>query len=158
METQQEFIELMERYKRIIYKVCFVYAPDREQVEDYYQEVVLALWRSRARFRGESAEATWVYRIALYTCLSFLRRRMRRPACVPLRVDLACEDDAADRERIEQLYASIARLGQLDRALVLLWLEEHSYAEIADVTGLTPQNVAVRLTRIREKLRRMNHL
>lgn len=82
MDTEQRFIELIEHHKRIIYKVCYVYAPGRGQIDDYFQEVVLALWRGFPDFRGESKTATWVYRIALYTCISFVRRRMRvRKAC-----------------------------------------------------------------------------
>ena len=85
MDTEQRFIELIEHHKRIIYKVCYVYAPGRGQIDDYFQEVVLALWRGFPDFRGESKTATWVYRIALYTCISFVRRRMRRPQSVRLR-------------------------------------------------------------------------
>jgi len=150
MDTEQRFIELIEHHKRIIYKVCYVYAPGRGQIDDYFQEVVLALWRGFPDFRGESKTATWVYRIALYTCISFVRRRMRRPQSVRLSVDLACDDDMQAREQLDELYAVISRLGRLDRALILLWLEER-----AAITGLSPGNVAVKLTRIRCKLRKM---
>ena len=146
MDTEQRFIELIEHHKRIIYKVCYVYAPGRGQIDDYFQEVVLALWRGFPDFRGESKTATWVYRIALYTCISFVRRRMRRPQSVRLSVD---------REQLDELYAVISRLGRLDRALILLWLEERPAGEIAAITGLSPGNVAVKLTRIRCKLRKM---
>ena len=78
MQTEERFVELMERYKRVIYKVCYVYAPP-DQIEDYFQETVLALWRSYRLFRGECSHSTWIYRVALHTCLSFVRRRMRRP-------------------------------------------------------------------------------
>ena len=155
MDTEQRFIELIEHHKRIIYKVCYVYAPGRGQIDDYFQEVVLALWRGFPDFRGESKTATWVYRIALYTCISFVRRRMRRPQSVRLSVDLACDDDMQAREQLDELYAVISRLGRLDRALILLWLEERPAGEIAAITGLSPGNVAVKLTRIRCKLRKM---
>lgn len=153
MDEQQQFVELIDRYKRVIYKVCYAYASDRSQIDDYFQEVVLALWRGYPDFRGDSSTATWVYRVALYTCISFVRRRSRRPDNVCLTVDLTCDDDGAMREQLDELYAVIGRLGRLDKALVLLWLEERSYDQIAEITGLTPGNVAVRLTRIREKLR-----
>lgn len=102
---------LVERYKRVIYKVCYMYAPDAGQVDDYFQEVVLALWRGFGNFRGESKVSTWVYRVALNTCLTFVRRRMLRPRSVHLAVDLACDDDAALREQLDELYAVIGRLG-----------------------------------------------
>lgn len=155
MDREQEFMALVERYKRVVYKVCYIYAPDVGQVDDYFQEVVLALWRGFGNFRGESKVSTWVYRVALNTCLTFVRRRMLRPRSVHLAVDLACDDDAAVREQLDELYAVIGRLGRLDRALVLLRLEERTYDEIAAITGLSPGNVAVKLTRIRGKLRKM---
>lgn len=146
---------LIEEYQRVIYKVCSVYAPDRSRIDDYFQEVVLALWRGFDAFRGESKTATWVYRVALYTCISFVRRRMRRPQSVRLTVDIKDEEPSETRERIDELYRVIGRLGRLDKALILLWLEERSYDEIAEITGLKANNVAVRLSRIREKLRKM---
>ena len=111
MDTEQRFIELIEHHKRIIYKVCYVYAPGRGQIDDYFQEVVLALWRGFPDFRGESKTATWVYRIALYTCISFVRRRMRRPQSVRLSVDLACDDDMQAREQLGDLTLGPARPG-----------------------------------------------
>lgn len=154
-EREEAFIALVEGYKRVIYKVCSIYAPDKGQIDDYFQEVVLALWRSFGTFRGESKVSTWVYRVALNTCLTFVRRRMLRPRSVHLTIDLAAADDAAAREQLDELYAVIGRLGRLDRALVMLWLEERSGEEIAAITGLSPGNVAVKLSRIRWKLRKM---
>ncbi|MDE6507040.1 MAG: sigma-70 family RNA polymerase sigma factor [Alistipes sp.] len=155
MDKEQRFVALIEEYQRVIYKVCSVYAPDRSRIDDYFQEVVLALWRGFDAFRGESKTATWVYRVALYTCISFVRRRMRRPQSVRLTVDIKDEEPSETRERIDELYRVIGRLGRLDKALILLWLEERSYDEIAEITGLKANNVAVRLSRIREKLRKM---
>ncbi|MDE5623786.1 MAG: sigma-70 family RNA polymerase sigma factor [Alistipes sp.] len=155
MDKVQRFVALIEEYQRVIYKVCSVYAPDRSRIDDYFQEVVLALWRGFDAFRGESKTATWVYRVAVYNCISFVRRRMRRPQSVGLTVDIKDEEPSETRERIDELYRVIGRLGRLDKALILLWLEERSYEEIAEITGLKANNVAVRLSRIREKLRKM---
>lgn len=107
------------------------------------------------RFPGREHNSHVGIRIALYTCISFVRRRMRRPQSVRLSVDLACDDDMQAREQLDELYAVISRLGRLDRALILLWLEERPAGEIAAITGLSPGNVAVKLTRIRCKLRKM---
>ena len=116
---------------------------------------MLALWRGFPDFRGESTTATWVYRIALYTCISFVRRRMRRPQSVRLSVDLACDDDMQAREQLDELYAVISRLGRLDRALILLWLEEQPARGIAALPGLSTRTVAGQRIRIRCKLRKM---
>ena len=77
--NEEEFTDIVERYKAVIYKVCSVYADDREEMADYYQEVLANLWRSYASFRGESSLSTWIYRVALYTCVSFVRRKSSRP-------------------------------------------------------------------------------
>lgn len=154
MQTEKEFIEIIECYKRVIYKVCYVYAP-RAEVEDYFQETVLALWRAYPHFRGECGLSTWVYRIALNTCITFLRRSRRRIAPVRLTFDLPDERDMQGREGLEELHEMIFRLGRLDRALLLLWLEQRSYEEIGAILGISRENVAVRLNRIRCRLRKM---
>lgn len=138
MDTEQRFIELIEHHKRIIYKVCYVYAPGRGQIDDYFQEVSAGSVAGIPRFRGESKTATWVYRIALYTLHFVCPPRMRRPQSVRLSVDLACDDDMQAREQLDELYAVISRLGRLDRALILLWLEERPAGEIAAITACLP--------------------
>lgn len=155
MGSNEEFTALIERYKAVIYKVCYMYAPPNE-LNDYYQEVLLRLWNAWPRFRGDSSVATWVYRISLYTCLSFVRKRYARPAVQPLSVELSLPDQTQEQQRrLEELHTVIDRLGHLERALILLWLEERSYDEIAEITGLSRTNVAVKLMRIREKIKLM---
>ncbi len=154
---ENEFVSIVERYKAVIYKVCSVYADDREEMADYYQEVLVNLWRSYASFRGDSSVSTWIYRVALYTCVSFVRRKSSRPRSVPLPVGGELYDDDDDRgAQLRELYRLIGRLNRFDRALILLWLEERSYAEIAEITGITKSNVAVKLMRIKERLQRMS--
>lgn len=157
-ELESAFIALVEEHKRIIYKVCYVYATDKENLNDLYQEVVINLWKAYPRFRGECAASTWVYRIGLNTCISFFRKSKSRPEVVPITVDLEAFADEEDKTAsLRELYRMINSLGQLERALILLWLEERSYQEIADIIGISKNNVAVRLNRIREKLRAMSN-
>lgn len=157
-ELESAFIALVEEHKRIIYKVCYVYATDKENLNDLYQEVVINLWNAYPRFRGECAASTWVYRIGLNTCISFFRKSKSRPEVVPITVDLEAFADEEDKTAsLRELYRMINSLGQLERALILLWLEERSYQEIADIIGISKNNVAVRLNRIREKLRAMSN-
>ena len=157
-ELEKAFIVLVEEHKRIIYKVCYVYAVDRENLNDLYQEVVINLWKAYPRFRGECAASTWVYRIGLNTCISFFRKSKSRPEVVPITVDLEAFADEEDKTAsLRELYRMINSLGQLERALILLWLEERSYQEIADIIGISKNNVAVRLNRIREKLKTMSN-
>lgn len=157
-ELESAFIALVEEHKRIIYKVCYVYAADKENLNDLYQEVVINLWKAYPRFRGECAASTWVYRIGLNTCISFFRKSKSRPEVVPITVDLAAFADEEDKTAsLRELYRMINSLGQLERALILLWLEERSHQEIADIIGISRNNVAVRLNRIREKLKAMSN-
>jgi RNA polymerase sigma-70 factor (ECF subfamily) len=150
MRNEEEFIAMVKRNERVIYKVCSFYVSPRTPVEDLYQEVVANLWRGYSGFRGESSPSTWIYRIALNTCVSCIRRESGRGRVTELPETLA-EEESDDR--IALLYRIIATLNAIDKAVILLWLEERSYAEIAEITGLTSTNVGVRLTRIKNKLK-----
>lgn len=157
-QQEKEFIALVEEYKQVIYKVCYVYATDADHLNDLYQEVVINLWKAYPRFRGECKSSTWVYRIGLNTCISFFRRSKRSPEVVPISVDLeAFAEDSDKTAQLRELYRMINKLGQLERALILLWLEERSYQEIAEIIGISKNNVAVKLNRIREKLKAMSN-
>jgi RNA polymerase sigma-70 factor (ECF subfamily) len=152
------FISLVEEHKQIIYKVCYMYASDKENLNDLYQEVVINLWKAFPRFRGECKASTWVYRIGLNTCISFIRKSRSHPKVVPLTVDLEAFAEEEDKTaQLHELYQMISRLSQLERALILLWLEEKSNQEIAEIIGISRNNVAVKLTRIREKLKQMSN-
>lgn len=157
-QQEKEFISLVEAHKRIIYKVCYMYASDRDNLNDLYQEVVINLWKAFPRFRGECETSTWVYRIGLNTCISFFRKSKSRPEVVPITMDLEAFADEEDQTaRLNELYRMINSLNQLERALILLWLEERSYQEIAEIIGISRNNVAVKLNRIREKLKVMSN-
>ena len=162
METkdlEKDFLMMIEAQKRTIYKVCYIYANDQDDLNDLFQETVLNLWKSFPRYRGDSKLTTWVYRIAMNTCITFLRHASHRPQTVPMTANVASQM-AADEDteaRLQDLYKLINQLGKLERALILLWLEERSYQEMADILGLSKANVAVKLNRIREKLKKMSN-
>ena len=158
-ELEKEFLTMIEAQKRTIYKVCYIYANDQDDLNDLFQETVLNLWKSFPRYRGDSTLNTWVYRIAMNTCITFLRRSSSRPQTVPITAQVASslETDEETASRLRDLYRLINQLGKLERALILLWLEERSYQEMADILGLSKANVAVKLTRIREKLKKMSN-
>jgi RNA polymerase sigma-70 factor (ECF subfamily) len=124
--VEQEFLSVIREYERVIYKVCYLYTTPNATLNDLYQDVVLNLWRAYPKFRRECKVSTWIYRIALNTCISFIRKE------------------------------KINRLGQLEKSIILLYLEEKSYEEIAEITGLTITNVATKISRIKDKLRKMN--
>ena len=158
METKQlekEFLDMISAHKRIIYKVCYIYAKDPDDLNDLFQETVLNLWKSFPRFRGDSKLTTWVYRIAMNTNITYLRRSNTRPQTADVVGQFADEEGTAGQLR--ELYKLINQLGNMERALILLWLEERSYQEMADILGISKANVAVKLNRTKEKLKKMSN-
>lgn len=135
-----------------------MYATDGEHFKDLYQESLINLWQGLGKYRGDASVSTWIYRVVLNTCVSYYRRNKNYFNAVPL--DAVAELPSADDGRnddLKMLYGLISRLGKLDKALILLWLDEKSYDEIAAITGLTKSNVAVRLNRIKKRLTEMNN-
>ncbi|WP_277466957.1 sigma-70 family RNA polymerase sigma factor [Parabacteroides sp. PF5-6] len=147
---------MIREHNGIIYKVASIYADKENVLDDLYQEVVLNLWKSFPTFRNESAYSTWIYRIALNTCISFFRKSSRKPMYVELSPDLrvATEDNSF---YVNELYALINQLNKLERALIFLYLEDRPYKEIADILGITPTNVSTKINRIKEKLKKMSN-
>ena len=133
-EIEQKFLSLVDSYKQVIYKVCFMYATDDETISDLYQEVVLNLWTAFPRFRSESKPSTWVYRISVNTCISHLRHNIKRPETVSLTMSMGdLFPEESERAQLQKLYQLISQLGELERALILLWLDDKSYEEIAKI-------------------------
>ena len=162
METnplEKEFLEMIAAQQRTVFKVCYIYAKDQDDLNDLFQEVVLNLWKSFPRYRGDSKISTWVYRIAMNTCITFLRRSSSRPQTIPLTLDVVSQlaDEESRAGQLKELYRLINQLGKLERALILLWLEERSYQEMADILGISKANVAVKLNRTKEKLKQMSN-
>lgn len=157
MNLKSEFTEIIEQYKAVIYKVCYVYAKDHEELNDYFQEVLINLWNSYPKFRGECKISTWVYRISLNTCITFIRKKKNKPLIIPLSIDMEVFENEGSKQQIEELYTLINKLGTLEKTLILLWLENKNYDEIAEITGLSRSNIAVKLMRIKNKLKEMSN-
>ena len=152
-QTKEElFCDVVHAHRNIIYKVCYIYAP-KGMIEDYYQEVLINLWKSFDQFEGRSKHSTWIYRVALYTCISFIRRK--EPAYISLLFDISTDEDGTLKEQLEELHSVINRLGHIDRALIMLWLDGYAYEEMAEVTGLSLSNVSVKLMRAKNKIKEM---
>lgn len=142
----------------IIIKLCRAYTNSQEDFEDYYQEVCLQIWRSKDNFREESQWSTWVYRIALNVCLTLLKKKKNN---VQHFVSDSVMDEETESnyafsdESLNLLYAAIRRLSEIDRAVIMLYLEEKSYMEIADIIGTNQNNIGVRVNRIKERLKKI---
>ena len=154
---EQEFLSVIREYERVIYKVCYLYTTPPATLNDLYQDVVLNLWKAFPKFRRECKISTWIYRIALNTCISFIRKEKNVPEFVTLNRegDWMTEENDPLQEMLRQLYRMINQLGQLDKSIILLYLEDKSYDEISEITGLTVTNVATKLSRIKDKLKKM---
>ncbi|MCU0432093.1 MAG: sigma-70 family RNA polymerase sigma factor [Bacteroidia bacterium] len=154
--NEKLFYELVDKYKASIWRVCHAYLPDRSFAEDVYQDVLMELWKNLGKFRGESGWHTYIYRIAVNTAISHGRREKRRVVDFREQPAETADTSATDTHDTEQLHrrlhTCIARLPEQDRLVVSLLLEDLSYAEIADVTGLSVSNVGVRINRIKPKL------
>ena len=155
--VQKEFLSVIKEYERVIYKVCYLYANPNAPLNDLYQDVILNIWKAFPKFRKECKISTWIYRIALNTCISFYRKEKNVPEIVSLTHEIDWTSEAHDpiNEMLKQLYRMINQLGQLDKSIILLYLEDKSYEDIAEITGLTVTNVATKLSRIKDKLKKM---
>ena len=144
-------------YAGIIIKICRAYTDSEEDFQDYYQEVCLQLWKSRKNFKGDSKWSTWVYRISLNVSLSLLRKdkKVNKNSVELPQLEDGNHQQANpfDDESLKLLYKAIKQLSDLDRAIILLYLEENSYQEIAEIMGLSKNNIGVKITRIKKKLK-----
>lgn len=158
-DLERQFVELIAHHQQIIYKVCYMYATDDYTLDELYQETVINLWKGYAGFREESKASTWIYRIAMNTCISYFRKSSSHPSTVPISFDLeeTMASDEAGNYYLQELYRMINRLGKMERALILLWLDERSYQEISDILGISLSNVGTRLNRVKEKLKEMSN-
>lgn len=154
-DTRSEFVKILLQHQNILHKICRAYCPTALDRQDMFQEIALQLWRSYPTFRGEARESTWIYRVALNVAISSVRRA--KPTTKPL-TDLYgqlpdMQDTSEPDEQLALLYQAIYTLTDLEKALVLLYFEDKSMDEIAELTGTSVGNVRVKMHRIREKLR-----
>ena len=156
-DTERQFAKTVREHKSTIYTVCYMFSKDDDEVNDLFQEVLINLWKGYDSFGHRSDIRTWIYRVALNTCIS-LDRKKRRTGTVRLAMDINLfEDRDEDTRQVDLLHKRIQRLQPFDRAIVLLWLEDLSYEEIGQIVGISTKNVSVRLFRIREQLKNMSN-
>lgn len=156
-EKERQFLEILDTYKSVIAKVCCVYTSPTADFDDLYQETVVNLWNGFESYRGEAKISTWIYRAAINTCITWIRRNKKHSNKVSLDNEMPIISEESTRlSDYRLLHSLIARLKPLEKALITLWLDEKSYEEIAQITGLTQSNVAVKIHRIKEKMSKMS--
>ena len=148
-DDQKQFSVMVRQNKNTIFTVCYMFSKDQEEVN--------RLWQGFDNYKGNSKERTWIYRVALNTCISFDRKKRRHNKKQVYMGDDLFGCNEHDSQQTEVLHKRITRLRPLDRAIVLLWLEDISYEEIGSIIGITAKNVSVRLYRIREQLKNMSN-
>ena len=147
-------------YAEIIIKICRAYTDTQEDFEDYYQEVCLQIWRTRNNYTGKAEWSTWIYRLSLNVCMTLLKKRQTKrkhlssKVLKPEQVSSATEQNSPEAP-IQQLYQAIRQLSEVDRAVILLYLEEKPYREIAEIMGTNANNIGVRVQRIKQRLKKL---
>lgn len=160
MEHKQDiYLSVINEYRDKILRLCFAYLDDRSYMDDIFQDILLAVWTGLEKFRHESGYGTWIYRITVNTIFLFNRNERKRNLQFPSEVSTSAsigefETKIQEEENLRILYDAIAKLAEMDRMLIALYLEKLSYEEISAVVGITTNLVGVKLNRIREKIRK----
>lgn len=147
-----EFEKVLERYSDTINKVCFSYAGSAADFDDLRQDALINIWRGLDSFRSGSSPRTWIFRVTVNSCLSTIRRQSRHSHESLEGLFNLIDSESSVRESVEQLHQVIAQLGLRERALIMMWLDDFSYDEIAGAMGMNRNTVATRLRRIRIKI------
>jgi len=158
-EAEKQFEKDIRDNELLIYKVCRVYAYTDADRQDLFQEIVIQLWKAYPKFNGQARFSTWLYRIAINTAITRLRKQKNfitsyEPATLPANIsDNNYSKD--EEERLQQLYTAIELLNEIEKAIVMLYMEDKSYEEMEDILGLSQGNLRVKMNRIKEKLRKL---
>jgi RNA polymerase sigma factor (sigma-70 family) len=152
------FVTLVRDHRNLIYKICYSYCAEPDSRKDLEQEILLQLWKSIDKFDGRAKLSTWIYKVALNTAIFYYRKHNKhRSGRLPIdSVVFSLSELDADvvlKEKLAQLQAFIDKMGSLDKALILLYLDDNKYKDIADILGLSETNVATKINRIKKSLR-----
>jgi RNA polymerase sigma factor (sigma-70 family) len=157
MELDHRFHQIIEQHKGVLFKVARIYCHNEEDRKDLVQEIMIQVWRSLHKYNDNFAITTWLYRISLNVAISFYRKNVTRQSFnIPLIEEFASIKDEAGnekQERLNHLELFISQLNELDKALMLLYLEDKSHVEISEIMGLSVSNIGTKIGRIKEKLR-----
>ncbi len=156
MQDEKTFISLFRQHQKIVYKVCHLYMDNAADREDLFQEITLQAWQAYQRFRGDALFSTWLYRVALNTAISYFKKEKKKAglfSSTDAPEITEYQDAATIEEQVQAMYKAIAGLSKIDKALVMLYLEDYPYQEIGDILGISANNVAVKMNRIKTRLK-----
>jgi len=152
---KDQFLTLIADNQGLIFKVCNMYCNNKEDKEDLFQDIILQLWRSYPAFKGDSKVTTWMYRIAINNAITRLRKESRKEKFATLNAEafgVVAEDNNID-ENINQMFEAIKKLSEVERAITVLYMDDCSYKEMAEILGLSESNVGFKLNKIKARLR-----
>ena len=153
----KDFEDAITLHQGIISKVCYYFSEDSEEFKDLRQEVMYNLWRGWEKFRNDAKISTWIYRVSFNTCVSYQRKEKKKRNSVPIErvLDMPADNEDPLLEKYRLMHSFIRKLSYQDRAIILLWLDDKTYEEIAELIGINRNTLAVRLKRIKDKLQKM---
>lgn len=156
-ELEHTFVKELEDNQNIVHKICTLYTNDRDSHKDLFQEITIQLWKAYPKFRGEAKFSTWMYRVALNTAITLYRKSKKRidtqdyeSVIFKIKAD---EYDDTEEQQLKLMYKAVRQLGDIDKALVFMYLEDKNYTEISETLGITEVNARVKINRIKTKLR-----
>jgi len=153
--VKEKFIELINQHKGILHKICNIYFNLDPDKEDYYQEILIRLWKSYPSFKNQSEFSTWLYRVALNTAIDVIRKQNLSPKHTELskvEYNIPENEGSVDSDKKEALYKAINHLSHVEKAIILLYLEDYNYKEIAEIIGISESNTGVKINRIKNQL------
>ena len=158
-ELEKEFERHIREHELLLYKVCRIYAYTDADRQDLFQEIVIQAWKAFPKFKGEPKFSTWLYRVAINTAINGLRKKQTfissyEPAQLPTNID-DHNTGPEEEERWRQLYNAIEQLTQVEKAIVMMYMEDRSYEEMEEILGISQGNLRVKMNRIKEKLRQI---
>lgn len=160
--NQEEVIKKIEAYQPLIRKVSFMYGQDEAESDDMFQEICIQAWRAYPQFKGDSKFSTWLYRVAINTAISWIRKEKKHKhgtendeSWYGISEDLPFYEKEEKKEQVSALHRAINKLNDIDRTLVLLYLEDVAYAEISEILGLTVNNIKVKMNRLKKRLKKL---
>ncbi len=152
---EKEFIDIIKRERHRITRICANYSSEKMTRDDLFQEVMYNLWKGFESFRGESTRETWIFRVTLYTCMQHYRKVMRNAKALESYIPENDPNDAEMTDSIRDLHKAVRSLDESDRAIMILYLEDRSYAEISSIMGISQSNTGVRISRARQKIKKI---
>ncbi len=159
-QLEQTFVSQITEHQNLLHKVCRIYTSCADDHNDLFQEITIQLWKAYPKFRGDSKFTTWAYRVALNTAITLFRKKKRT---IDTSSDIEnhlykiafTEYDFEEEEQLKLMYMAIHQLGDIDKALVFMYLEEKNYTEISETLGITEVNARVKMNRVKTKLRQI---